>query len=195
MCLTEVQKAQVEQFMPLVKRVIANCVHGSTGIYDFDDLYQIGCIGLCKAAASYEESRQAQFETYAYVLIRNEIFKALEYANRRAAHESYVDIEALPLESAPAPEVDMGVAEALGAAAAKASGVIAKGIAAIRLQAEGYSCKEIGTRFGASGNTVSAWVSRARKWLKKDVRMAMLASNHIQPLTAAPVPAATSPLL
>jgi DNA-binding CsgD family transcriptional regulator len=61
----------------------------------------------------------------------------------------------------------------LDAAADNASGVTAKGIEAIRLQAQGYSCKEIGQLFGgAPDNHVSAWISRARKYLRQDPAIA-----------------------
>ena len=30
---------------------------------------------------------------------------------------------------------------------------------------QGYTCREIGMRFGADANLVSAWVSKARKYL------------------------------
>ena len=42
-------------------------------IYSHDDLYQIGCIGLCKAAAT---DKGGCFSTYAYRLIWNEICDA-----------------------------------------------------------------------------------------------------------------------
>ena len=52
--LTDEQRIKVENNMGLVGKVIQACVHtlGAGSIYDYDDLYQIGCIGLCKAAQS-----------------------------------------------------------------------------------------------------------------------------------------------
>jgi hypothetical protein len=64
---------------------------------------------------------------------------------------------------------------ALDAAAARASGVTAKGIEAIRLLAAGYTHREIGERMGGVGaNNVSAWVARARKFLRADPDVAAL---------------------
>ena len=174
--LTDVQRIQVEQYMPLVKRVMKNCVHGPTGIYDWDDLYQYGCIGLCDAAATYDESRNVLFETYAYTLIRNEIFNALEYATRRKKRELSLDTETMPQETSLSSEPDADLSALLDAVAGNASGVVAKGIEAIRLQAQGYSCKEIGQRFGGkSANNVSAWISRARKVLRQNPAIAAFA--------------------
>ena len=171
--LTDAQRAQVEQYLPLVTRVMIDCVHGPTGIYDWNDLVQYGRIGLCKAAATYEEGRRAVFETYAYVLIRNEIYDALGYATRRKRREIYVDMDTMPMDDLPEDEPGGSLAELLDAAAGSASGVTAKGIEALRLYAQGYSCKEIGQFFGGvSDNNVSAWMSRARKYLLQEPAIA-----------------------
>ena len=56
---------------------------------------------------------------------------------------------------------------ALDAAQYTATGVTAKGIAAIRLLAEGYTNREIGEQMGGvSANNVTAWVARARRFLR-----------------------------
>ena len=54
MTLTQPQQRKVEQNIGLVGKVIKDKVHnpGQNSIYSYDDLYQIGCIGLCKAAYS-----------------------------------------------------------------------------------------------------------------------------------------------
>jgi RNA polymerase sigma factor (sigma-70 family) len=173
--LTDAERARVEQYLPLVTRVIKDKVHspGQNGMYSYDDLVQIGRVGLCKAAASYTEGQQATFKTYAYLLIRNEIFKELEYATLRKDREVYMDQEQLASElyqeTDPVGDLDI----LLDVAADNASGVIAKGIEAIRLQSQGHSCKDIGQRFGGkSANNVSAWISRARKVLQQNAAIA-----------------------
>lgn len=83
--LTNEQQIKVEENMGLVGKVIQDCVHtlGAGCIYDYDDLFQIGCIGLCKAAQTDQPGYNVAFSTYAYRLIRNEIYTQLEYATRR----------------------------------------------------------------------------------------------------------------
>ena len=55
----------------------------------------------------------------------------------------------------------------LDAAEKEAKGVTAKGIRALRLMAEGYTSREIGEQMGgAKANHVTAWVTKARKYLK-----------------------------
>jgi RNA polymerase sigma factor (sigma-70 family) len=178
MRLNDEQRALVEANMGLVGQVIKDKVRNVSGIgvYTYDDLFQIGCEGLCKAAATYIAGK-GKFSTYAYMLIRNEIFNALEYATLRKSRE-----RALELDEQAATETSDVSAEyiefALDAALAKANGVTAKGIEAIRLLAQGYSNREIGTQMGgASANNVTAWVARARKFLRADAVIAELGAD------------------
>ena len=89
MMLTEEQKKIVGANMGLVGRVIQDKIHGEyqLGIYTYDDIFQIGCIGLCKAAAT---DKGGCFSTYAYRVIWNEICSALIYASRRSDRKSVV---------------------------------------------------------------------------------------------------------
>lgn len=168
--LTEEQRVKVEENMGLVGKVIQDCVHtlDKGCIYDYDDLFQIGCIGLCKAAQTDRPGYKGAFSTYAYLLIRNEIYTQLEYATRRG-RELATDPAELPcheeahdLEQAESCAALMGM---LDHAESAASGVTRKGIQAIRLLANGYSNREIGEQFGVPANHVTAWVSKARKYI------------------------------
>ena len=71
----EIQQ-KVKDNMGLVGKVIKDKVHSlnSSGFYSYEDLYQIGCVGLCKAAAT---DKGGCFSTYAYRLTWNEICDAL----------------------------------------------------------------------------------------------------------------------
>lgn len=52
MTLTKEMQRKVEENMGLVGKVISDKIHGlnTPNFYSYDDLFQIGCIGLCKAA-------------------------------------------------------------------------------------------------------------------------------------------------
>ena len=134
---------------------------------NMDDLFQIGCIGLCKAAAT---DKGGTFSTYAYRLIWNEICDALIYSTRRQATELSSDMIPLVAENPTVSIADVAtqldVQAALKAAKQKASPCVIKGIDAMIQMAEGRSSKEIGNEFGVSANLVCAWVSKARKYLK-----------------------------
>jgi RNA polymerase sigma factor (sigma-70 family) len=166
----------IEANIGLVGQVIKDRIHNINGIgfYTYDDLFQIGCIGLCKAADRYRPGK-ASFSTYAYVFIRNEIFGALEYATLRRTHETAADPDELPHSTAPElPDTMLDLMLALDKAQSEASGITEKGIKAIRLLADGYTCREIGERMGKSANNVSAWVSRARNYLRTRPEIAAL---------------------
>jgi len=160
----------IEENMGLVGQVIKDKVRDvrGIGIYSYDDLFQIGCIGLCKAVSTYKPGK-GKLSTYAYILIRNEIMDALEYATLRRTRELPTDAD--ELLGKVVPEFPDGTLQtlyhALDAARSQTSGVTAKGIEAIRLLAHGYTNKEIGILMGgASANNVTAWVAKARRYLR-----------------------------
>ena len=43
--------------------------------FDYDDLYQVGVIGLIYASKNYEENKHITFSTFSFVCIKNEILK------------------------------------------------------------------------------------------------------------------------
>lgn len=169
--LTEAQRRQVEENLGLVGKVLGDCVHSldSAGIYTYDDLFQIGSIGLCKAVQTDRPGR-GQFSTYAYALIRNEIYSQLEYATRRGREQATDPVELVTKSSEPAVEeaaICGDLMELLDKVERDATGVTAKGLQAIRLLAQGYKNREIGEMFGTTANNVTAWVARARARIKE----------------------------
>ena len=149
----------------------------STGT-EYDDIFQIGCIGLCKAAAT---DKGGTFSTYAYRLIWNEICDALIYSTRRQAAEFSSDMIPLVAEEPTVSIADVAtqldVQAALKAAKQEASPCVVKGIEAMIQMTKGRSSKEIGNEFGVSANLVCAWVSKARKYLKSRPEILALAET------------------
>lgn len=169
--LTRQQQTRVEENMGLVGQVIRDCVHTlpSASIYTYEDLHQIGCIGLCKAVLTDRPGHTAAFSTYARRLILNEIYSALEYATRRGREVATDPVE-LPAVTLPEGGMEQTISckallALLDQAEAETSGVMRKGVRAIRLLAQGYTSREIGEQFGVPANYVTAWVARARKHL------------------------------
>ena len=167
MKLNDDQRTLVEQNTGLIGQVIKDKVRNISGIgvFTYQDIFQIGCVGLCKAAAAYKQGA-GRFSTYAYVSIRNEIFGALAKATTYKKHETALIQDELPADVSP--DENAGeIQQMLDSALTQTSGVIAKGITAIRLLAQGYTYREIGEQMGGvSANNVTAWVSKARKFLK-----------------------------
>ena len=65
--------------------------------------------------------------------------------------------------------IPAGLDKMLESTKARTAGVVAKGIDAIRLIAAGYTCREIGEMMGGvPANNITAWISKARTFLKSD---------------------------
>ena len=168
---------KAEENLGLINKVINDKVHGpyQMGIYSREDLFQIGCIGLCKAAAT---DKGGNFSTYAYRLIWNQICDALIYSTRRQANEVTYDVSPYTAE-ADENDLALGIAidQALEKAKLEAPPSTVKGIEAIRLMADGFTCREIGEWMGATDKVVAAWISKARKFLKSRKDVLDLAGN------------------
>jgi len=167
MKLNDEQRILVERNTGLVGQVIKDKVRNisAIGIFTYQDIYQIGCVGLCKASATYIQGA-GRFSTYAYIIIRNEIFNALAKATTLRKHETAIFPDAQSADIA-LNDNDSDIQRTLDLALSYASGINAKGIIAIHMLAQGYTYREIGERMGGvSANNVTAWVSRARKYLK-----------------------------
>lgn len=167
MKLTEQQQKLVEENMGLVGKVIKDKVHGLNNMffYTYEDLFQIGCIGLSKAAAT---DKGGVFSTYAYRLIWNEICDALIYASKRSAAETTADGKDLSIVFVNYNGTDLKVSleQALKIAKEDANNTVSRGIDALVLMNDGLTAKEIGERFDVAANIVTAWISKARKFLK-----------------------------
>lgn len=50
--------------------------------YDCDEYYDVGVIGLIKAARDFDETRECKFSTFAYKYIRTEIIRLVHYKHR-----------------------------------------------------------------------------------------------------------------
>ncbi len=168
--MTREEKKKVEENLNLVHRVIHDKVHGKNqwGIYTYDDLFQIGCIGLCKAAIT---DKGGTFSTYAYRLIQNEIMNALACATRRQAEIAATDVvpyltQEPAFEEEKTTELRVGLEQIFASARLEAPPFIVKGVDAIILMSQGYSSREIGEKMGVTANLVCAWVSKARKFLR-----------------------------
>ena len=75
MILTGKEQEKVAKNIGLIHKVIQDKLQPpyQVGMYSYEDLFQIGSIGLCKAAAT---DKGGTFSTYAYRLIWHEICDA-----------------------------------------------------------------------------------------------------------------------
>ena len=156
MTLDTAQRKKVEENVGLVHKVITDKVHGpySSGIYSREDLFQIGCIGLCKAAVT---DKGGCFSTYAYRLIWNEICDELIRSSRVWSRE--MTVEAVPdtvsENTERHPELRLLINDVFVESGKAAPVSTQKGLTALRLMADGYTSREIGEQMGASANVRS----------------------------------------
>lgn len=70
--LNDLQRQRVEDHLALVEQVLRRSIKTNETVdgMGHDDLYQEGCIALCRAAVSYQEEMGA-FPAYARTVIRN----------------------------------------------------------------------------------------------------------------------------
>ena len=177
--MTQDQQYLVERNMGLVGKVIKDKVHGlgQLGVPSYEDLYQIGCIGLCKAAIS---DKGGCFSTYAYRLIWNEICDELIRATRLSGKEQPFDSLEDPIDDIQKDALDtFDLRLALQQAKDSAQGVTAKGIHCLELTAQGYSSQEIAAIVHAEAATVRMWMTKARRYLRSIPELRQYAYSEV----------------
>ena len=177
--MTQDQQYPVERNMGLVGKVIKDKVHGlgQLGVPSYEDLYQIGCIGLCKAAIS---DKGGCFSTYAYRLIWNAICDELIRATRLSGKEQPFDSLEDPIDDIQKDALDtFDLRLALQQAKDSAQGVTAKGIHCLELTAQGYSSQEIAAIVHAEAATVRMWMTKARRYLRSIPELRQYAYSEV----------------
>lgn len=164
------QQRKVEDNLGLVGKVIQDKVHdvNHLGMYTYDDIFQIGCIGLCKAVMT---DKGGTFSTYAYRLIWNEICDALIYATRRQKREVFLEDEIQLADAETHADFEHleqlnQLQQAIAQAKKDATPFMGKCIDVLVRMANGETSKEIGITMGITAKQVTAYVSKARKYLK-----------------------------
>ncbi len=170
-CLNDKQRQKVEEYLPLLDKVIGKYIHINNSIcgMEYDDIYQIGAIGLCKASVMYQENAVAKFETYAFIVIKNHIISYLKsILHKKYAGEKYV----FRLQTEPAFQemtFEEGLAmEVLQQTKERYSGTALVGIEVIELKMQGFCSREIAEKYHVKANYIEACVSRAKKYLRQD---------------------------
>lgn len=171
--LTDPEKQVVEDHLYLVPGIVFSTVRLNESVQGlgFDNLYQEGCVALCRAAQTY--TGRAAFSTYAGTVIRNHLISCCRSAAIRNRHESppedwetwQASLKALPDRS------ESSVTDAIQFLLQAKKGCTKperQGIDALCRKIAGYSCSEIGQDLGISQDLVNKHMSCARKKLKND---------------------------
>jgi len=165
----------------LIHAAIQKFINTNTqdAMMEYDDLFQIGSMGLCKAIKTYTNKKYA-FSTYAMVVIRNELYNATRVkcdavykADNILDDENYRETIAYESTKTTNAALDNIIYEQqiafLKERGSQYGGIAQKGIAAIIMLSQNYTYNEIAKLFEVDSKTITAWVSRARAKLKKDI--------------------------
>ena len=157
-----------------------------------EDLFQVGSIGLFHAITSYNEKSGA-FSTYATNVIRNRIYNELRDTADRTSDfsvslddedtsyiENNVSLRYNYHETVEDKLFEMSRKEVMYAIADRYTGISKKGVLALQLMTEGYTCKTIAKIFNTDDKTLTAWISRARSKLKKEPEILKLVGRETE---------------
>ena len=180
--LNDAQRGLVAAHIGVVKWAIYEHISINEGIFglSYDDLFQEGCLSLCKAATTYDGER-AKFITYAQVVVKNGLLTYCKQISGKT--KNTISISDLPQEPGDYGEVmavhniedeyelllsETMVFGLLESVKAEYSGVARLGIEALELKVKGYTGAEIARLWGVEQNQIGAWISRAKEKLRKN---------------------------
>lgn len=177
--LTPEQQKLVEENLDLPDILLRTKIHPNETIrgMEFEELYQCGCLALCRAAATYDHS--TQFRTYASRVVYNAMIDQCRTAQKHygntLSYDAVVgdeeDSHSIFLQASDAVDDTVLAGELtklLDEAKKTYKGAVLKGIEAIELQLKGYSGAEIARMYGVKNNNVTSWISKARAALGKE---------------------------
>ncbi len=176
------QQDIVEQHMDLVSIILRKYINTNEQIcgLEYNDLYQCGCLALCKAAYHYDG--RVKFETFAGKVIRNALLdecrKAKTVYSRQLSYDapihsdgedgdSFAELiqDSYDIDDSIFSEELMQIVET---AKKTHKGAVLKGIEAIELRIKGYTGAEIARMYGVKNNNVTSWISKATAALKQE---------------------------
>lgn len=180
--LNDKQRNLVENNLNVVFYAIHKFIIVNENIYGFeyDDLYQEGCIWLCKAAVSFDETQNIKFASYAEKVVVNGLrtYCRLMCAKQKRICSvplySETDSEQFTLDQIPV-EDDLDLLFStqdtlllLQRMKQQYSGTVRLGIEAIEWKVKGYTGAEIARMYDVKPNLVGAWISRAASRLRQN---------------------------
>ena len=162
------EELRAAQYSRLVSRIVRQFfLQGG----DQDDLYQEGMIGLLKAIRSYDPARSDNFEAYASLCIRRQIYDTIRRDARLLLREEDVLRQIAPdpvLTGAPDPETQCLANETETEIKAALHGFLSAFEASVLdPYLAGYSVSEISRTLGRSPKSVENAILRIRRKLAR----------------------------
>ena len=177
------QQRLVEENLSVVRHAIHKNIIVNDSLYGFeyDDLYQEGCIWLCKAAISFDETRNIKFATYAEKVVTNGLRTYCRLMCGKQKHHISLPVQSEPEEDGLSMEQlssaddtldrlleEQDICMLLQNCKRQYAGTARLGIEAIEWKVKGLSGAEIAKMYGVKPNLVGAWISRAAGRLKQN---------------------------
>lgn len=179
--LTDAQRDMVEANMDTVRWAIRTSIQVNEQLYGFgyDDLFQEGCIWLCKAAVTYDPEGGASFPTYAQKVVENGLrtyCRLMRSKERRSFSVSEIfDAEAddrcamaAGIRSFQEQLAEVDALSLLESAKQQYDGVARLGIEAMQLKFVGLSNSDIAAHYGVKTNYLGAAIHRAAERLRSN---------------------------
>jgi len=183
--LNNEQKKLIENNLDIVKWAIYSHITVNETVYglNYDDLFQEGCLLLCRAAATYN-GELAQFDTYAQVVVKNGLLAYCKKMWRKHKHTINFNDISSDSEDITNPISDNQITkdiynsfisdtvvfDLLESVKLEYSGITRLGIDALELKIKGYTGAEIAQLWGVRQNTIGAWITRAKNKLRQNER-------------------------
>lgn len=169
--LNDLQRRRVEEHLALVEQVLRRSIKTNETVdgMGHDDLYQEGCIALCRAAVSYREE-MGSFPAYAKVVIRNHLLDRCREIQSARKNLPLLSLDAFAEMGAPEPVSPFHTEDLISDVSSDAllshfrnryHGTARLGIEAMELRVRGYSCADIAKLYQKKPNYIGACISRA----------------------------------
>ena len=150
--LNDLQRQRVEDHLALVEQVLRRSIKTNETVdgMGHDDLYQEGCIALCRASVSYREEMGA-FPAYARTVIRNYLLDRCREIQSARKNLPLLSLDAFAEMGAPEPVSPFHTEDLISDVSSDAllshfrnryHGTARLGIEAMELRVRGYSCAD-----------------------------------------------------
>lgn len=176
--LNDLQRRRVEEHLALVEQVLRRSIKTNETVdgMGHDDLYQEGCIALCRASVSYREEMGA-FPAYARTVIRNYLLDRCREIQSARKNLPLLSLDAFAEMGAPEPVSPFHTEDLISDVSSDAllshfrnryHGTARLGIEAMDLRVKGYSCADIAKLYQKKPNYIGACISRAAEKLRRE---------------------------
>ena len=168
--LNDLQRRRVEDHLALVEQVLPRRSIKTNETVDgmgHDDLYQDGCIALCRASVSYREEMGA-FPAYARTVIRNYLLDRCREIQSARKNLPLLSLDAFAEMGAPEPVSPFHTEDLISDVSFDKHRIFVNRIEALELRGRGYSCADIAKLYQKKPNYIGACISRAAEKLRRE---------------------------